>query len=125
MNQSHVEHLIESSFHVTHVVTHVIKNPSLFSILAYVGLDGIGLGNVLIKRVVEQLREEFHNMNTFVTLSPIPGFKKWLDRQMKSYEGKELLVQCRREQGGGCPNSFLTSGVFLKIFVYNHNRTIV
>ncbi|XP_066919103.1 malonyl-CoA decarboxylase, mitochondrial-like isoform X2 [Clytia hemisphaerica] len=50
------------------------------------GLDGIGLGNVLIKRVVEELRREFHNMKTFVTLSPIPGFKRWLDQQIKNHK---------------------------------------
>lgn len=43
------------------------------------GLDGIGLGNLLIKRVVEKLKNEFSDLSNFITLSPIPGFRKWLD----------------------------------------------
>src|ERR1700760_4883436 len=43
------------------------------------GLAGISFGNFLIKRVVEQLSGEFRNLKTFATLSPIPGFRRWLD----------------------------------------------
>lgn len=43
------------------------------------GLDGISFGNFLIKRVVELLSGEFRNIRTFCTLSPIPGFRRWLD----------------------------------------------
>ena len=39
------------------------------------GLQGIELGNSLIKSAVKKLREEFPTMNTFSTLSPIPGFR--------------------------------------------------
>jgi malonyl-CoA decarboxylase len=43
------------------------------------GLAGISFGNFLIKRVVEELSSEFRNLKTFATLSPIPGFRRWLD----------------------------------------------
>lgn len=43
------------------------------------GLAGISFGNFLIKRVVGLLSEEFRNIKAFSTLSPIPGFRKWLD----------------------------------------------
>lgn len=43
------------------------------------GLSGISFGNFLIKRVVEELTAEFRNLKTFATLSPIPGFRRWLD----------------------------------------------
>lgn len=43
------------------------------------GLAGISFGNFLIKRVVEELSGEFRNLKTFATLSPIPGFRVWLD----------------------------------------------
>ena len=33
----------------------------------------------LIKRVVGLLSDEFRNLKTFCTLSPIPGFRRWLD----------------------------------------------
>ena len=43
------------------------------------GLAGISFGNFLIKRVVQELSGEFRNLKTFATLSPIPGFRRWLD----------------------------------------------
>src|SRR5208283_2156500 len=48
------------------------------------GLAGISFGNFLIKRVVEQLSGEFRNLKTFATLSPIPGFRSWLDPLLAS-----------------------------------------
>lgn len=42
------------------------------------GLRGISFGNFLIKQVVEDLGREFPRLKTFATLSPIPGFRKWL-----------------------------------------------
>lgn len=45
------------------------------------GLDGIAFGNFLIKRVVEVLGQEFRGLKTFATLSPIPGFMRWLEKQ--------------------------------------------
>lgn len=42
------------------------------------GLKGISFGNFLIKQVVEDLMRELPNLKTFVTLSPLPGFSKWL-----------------------------------------------
>jgi malonyl-CoA decarboxylase len=48
------------------------------------GLAGISFGNFLIKRVVEELSAEFRNLKAFATLSPIPGFRKWLDAQLAS-----------------------------------------
>lgn len=43
------------------------------------GLKGISFGNFLIKQVVEELRHDLPQIDTFVTLSPIPGFARWLD----------------------------------------------
>jgi len=42
------------------------------------GLRGISFGNLLIKQVVEDLKREFPHLKTFATLSPIPGFRRWL-----------------------------------------------
>lgn len=41
------------------------------------GLRGISFGNFLIKQVVEELQSEFPGLKTFVTLSPVPGLRKW------------------------------------------------
>jgi malonyl-CoA decarboxylase len=43
------------------------------------GLAGISFGNFLIKRVVNQLQQEFPQLKRYATLSPIPGFCRWLE----------------------------------------------
>lgn len=48
------------------------------------GLRGISFGNFLIKQVVAELRAELSNLRTFSTLSPVPGFGRWLKDQRKS-----------------------------------------
>jgi malonyl-CoA decarboxylase len=45
------------------------------------GLGGISFGNFLIKQVVEEIKRELPNVQTFVTLSPVPGFAAWLKRE--------------------------------------------
>ena len=45
------------------------------------GLKGVSFGEFLIKRVVEQLQIEFPGLKIFSTLSPVPGFMEWLQRQ--------------------------------------------
>ena len=45
------------------------------------GLRGIPFGNYLIKRVVGLLQEELAQLKTFATLSPLPGFTKWLSTE--------------------------------------------
>jgi malonyl-CoA decarboxylase len=47
-----------------------------------VGLKGVSFGGFLIKRVVEELLAEFPKLKIFATLSPVPGFRKWLDRRV-------------------------------------------
>ncbi|MBD0415047.1 malonyl-CoA decarboxylase [Oryzicola mucosus] len=42
------------------------------------GLRGISFGNFLIKQVVEDLRKDLTGLRNFVTLSPVPGFARWL-----------------------------------------------
>jgi malonyl-CoA decarboxylase len=42
------------------------------------GLRGVPFGSFLIKRVVEDLSKEFPRIKKFATLSPVPGFRKWL-----------------------------------------------
>ena len=45
------------------------------------GLAGISMGDFLIKRVVDALSHQLPNLKTYATLSPIPGFRRWLDRE--------------------------------------------
>jgi malonyl-CoA decarboxylase len=43
------------------------------------GLAGVNFGNFMIKQVVEEIRRELPAIETFVTLSPVPGFRAWLE----------------------------------------------
>ena len=45
------------------------------------GLGGISFGNFLIKQVIERVQRELPHLEQFVTLSPIPGFRRWLENQ--------------------------------------------
>lgn len=45
------------------------------------GLAGISFGNSLIKQVVTELSQELPNLKTFITLSPILGYARWLNGQ--------------------------------------------
>src|SRR5262249_17745729 len=42
------------------------------------GLRGVSFGNLLIKQVVEEIGRELPRIRTYATLSPIPGFRRWL-----------------------------------------------
>jgi malonyl-CoA decarboxylase len=48
------------------------------------GLRGVSFGNFLIKQVVEELQAELPRLKHFATLSPVPGFRAWLDQQLDS-----------------------------------------
>ena len=52
------------------------------------GLKGISFGNFLLKQVVMDLKKEFPSLETFVTLSPVPGFDKWLKQNNPNLHDK-------------------------------------
>lgn len=60
------------------------------------GLRGIPFGNYLIKRVVGLLREELPQLKCFATLSPVPGFARWLAAE----RGKDAAVPPASELRG-------------------------
>ncbi len=49
------------------------------------GLRGISFGNLLIKQVADELRGEFPHLRRFATLSPIPGFRRWLEQKRREH----------------------------------------
>jgi malonyl-CoA decarboxylase len=53
------------------------------------GLRGVSFGNFLIKQVVEDLHAEFPQLKRFSTLSPVPGFRRWLTQHpsLREFEG--------------------------------------
>ena len=48
------------------------------------GLRGISFGNFLIKQVADELAGEISSLRHYATLSPIPGFRSWLDVVVKN-----------------------------------------
>jgi malonyl-CoA decarboxylase len=42
------------------------------------GLRGVPFGSFLIKQVVEDLSKDFPRIRKFATVSPVPGFRRWL-----------------------------------------------
>ena len=52
------------------------------------GLAGISFGNLLIKNVVAELSRELPGLTTFVTLSPIPGLRNWLQERAAAGEAE-------------------------------------
>jgi len=63
------------------------------------GLRGVSFGNFLIKQVVEELQAEFPQLKRFSTLSPVPGFRRWLMRQLaeESNADAALLPKLARD----------------------------
>jgi malonyl-CoA decarboxylase len=63
------------------------------------GLRGVPLGSSLIKQVVEDLRKNLPRVRTFATLSPIPGFRKWLAREGElSNDEEKQAIQALLQQ---------------------------
>lgn len=58
------------------------------------GLAGVNLGTALIKQVVEALRLDLPRVHRFVTLSPIPGFRAWLEHEL----GDTVFTLTERER---------------------------
>ena len=57
------------------------------------GLAGVSFGNFLIKQVVAELQQTLPGLKTFVTLSPVPGFRRWLTGADLSDLVSEQLAQ--------------------------------
>ncbi|CAH0384967.1 unnamed protein product [Bemisia tabaci] len=57
------------------------------------GLQGIELGNHLIKRVVREVQSELPQISQFSTISPIPGFTLWLMDRFKQWESGATFNQ--------------------------------
>tara|TARA_Y100000748_G_scaffold298198_1_gene293159 strand:+ start:533 stop:1753 length:1221 start_codon:yes stop_codon:yes gene_type:complete len=72
------------------------------------GLSGISFGNFLIKQVAYKLKQENVGLDKFVTLSPAPGFVKWLkeksidedvNEDMLLHQALIYLTDSNREDG--------------------------
>jgi malonyl-CoA decarboxylase len=60
------------------------------------GLRGVPFGSLLIKQVVEDLKKSLPRLRTFATLSPIPGFRRWLAGACPDLDPGKLDAKMRR-----------------------------
>jgi len=67
------------------------------------GLRGVSFGNFLIKQVVAELKAELPHLTTFSTLSPVPLFRRWLEKRLA--EPEPVLTEDERAALGGDPAS--------------------
>jgi malonyl-CoA decarboxylase len=68
------------------------------------GLQGISFGNFLIKQVTEELRHDLRNIKHFETISPVSGFRHWLESSATNEEPPDSLLEDLR-----LGNAFLQS----------------
>jgi malonyl-CoA decarboxylase len=64
------------------------------------GLRGISFGNFLIKQVVEELQAEFPQLKRFSTLSPVPGFRRWLMQRLAEGSDPDTALLPELERDG-------------------------
>src|SRR5882672_4484751 len=63
------------------------------------GLRGVAFGNLLIKQVVEELKAEFPQLKRFSTLSPVPGFRRWLGPRLANGSDPDAALLPQLESG--------------------------
>ena len=68
------------------------------------GLRGISFGNFLIKQVAAELQAELPNLKTFATLSPVQGFRAWLEATPQL---EDLASELAAKLGGEAPGTFV------------------
>ena len=64
------------------------------------GLRGVAFGNFLIKQVVEELKAEFPQLKRFSTLSPVPGFRRWLSQRLANGSDPDAALLPQLQSGG-------------------------
>ncbi|XP_053398010.1 malonyl-CoA decarboxylase, mitochondrial-like isoform X2 [Mercenaria mercenaria] len=74
------------------------------------GLQGVDLGNYLIKKVAGELQHEWPQMTQFSSISPIPGFRDWLNREINAAcrEDTQDDLQPRETDKGSHSSQLLT-----------------
>ena len=68
-------------------------------------LKGVSFGSFLIKQVVSEIQQEFKEIKQFVTLSPVPGLRKWAHKMNTSKDAefsdsisKDISDCCNKEE---------------------------
>lgn len=84
------------------------------------GLSNISFGNFLIKQVVQELQTEFPSIKTFVTLSPIPGFSRWLEAEPKDIGEELTALKTKVQQLPVSGENTAETGALIKKLVFNY-----
>ncbi len=92
---------------------------------AQAGLSGVSFGNFLIKQVVEDLRRELPRLQTFVTLSPVPGFARWLaqEKETSRFVSPEARRTLEAIEAGDTPEGAERTLSALAAAYFLHART--
>ena len=70
----------------------------------FTGLRGVPLGGLLIKQVLSTLASTQRGLTTFVTLSPAPGFRSWLETRLARHAAEVSLGSAGDGTAEGSPN---------------------
>ena len=62
------------------------------------GLRNISFGAFLLKQVIVELENENRRLKNFVTLSPVPGFRKWLTEQKSILAGLNPATATKQQR---------------------------
>jgi malonyl-CoA decarboxylase len=99
-----VEEILGQNPHGLEVDVSKMDTATFYSINApHLGLKGISFGEDLIRKSVNALRKEMPHIKTFCTLSPIPGFSKWLaglgHARVEELCGTDLVERLAKKMG--------------------------
>ena len=79
-----------------YILISVISSLYIYIFIIYyncIGLQGVEMGNYLIKSVVTEILKEFPKMEKFSSLSPIPGYRDWFFTELvKALHNQSWLI---------------------------------
>lgn len=75
------------------------------------GLRGVPFGSFLIKKVAEDLARELPRIRTFSTLSPAPGFRRWLESGPAGLSAAAQAVAARVGSPEWTPDRYSTPDI--------------
>jgi malonyl-CoA decarboxylase len=64
------------------------------------GLRGVSFGSFLLKRVIDDLQRDFPKLRHFATLSPLPGFAKWVAKNPQELAAQGLDLDAAQLAAG-------------------------
>jgi malonyl-CoA decarboxylase len=64
------------------------------------GLRGVSFGNFLLKRVIDDLQRDFPKLRHFATLSPLPGFARWVAKNPREPAAAGLTLDAAQLAAG-------------------------